>query len=90
MFGKTEQPKCLEVSDPPLDMGLVLFDLLVFPKVFRKHKKHLREHQTYKIKPKKPKQTSGKPTQNNCLGVSDAPLNMGLVLFVFVGFPEGF
>ena len=72
-------------------MGLVLFGCWVFPKVFRKHKKNLREHQTnIHNDTKETKTTSGKPTQNNCLGVSDAPLNMGLVLFVLLVFPKVF
>ena len=49
-FGKTKKTKFLKVSDPPLDMGLVLFGFLVFPKVFRKPKKP-------SGKPKIPKKT---------------------------------
>ena len=36
---ENQTTKFLKVSDPPLDMGLVLFGLLVVPKVFRKPKK---------------------------------------------------
>ena len=71
-------------------MGLVLFGLLVFPKVFRKHKKNLRENQTYKRKPKKTNNNFRQTKKNKFSKVSDPPLDMGLVLFGVWVFPKVF
>ena len=45
--GKQKKTKCLKVSDPPLDMSLVFFVCLAFPKVLNKTKTNIRENQTY-------------------------------------------
>ena len=52
-FWKTHQKTMfLKVSDAPLDMGLVLFGLSVFPKV-KKKEKEIRENIKYQRKPTK-------------------------------------
>ena len=70
-------------------LGYVFFCFLVFPKVFRKPKKHSR-------KPKIPKKT--KENQKNlrenqktkCLKVSDPPLDMGSFFLLFLLFSRRF
>ena len=80
-FGKTKKTKFLKVSDPPLDMGLVLFGLLVFPTVFRKPKKRSGKPKIQKNTKENPKNLR-ENQRNNVLKVSEPSLDMGLFLFV--------
>ena len=88
-FGKTTQTKCSKVSDPPLDMGLVMFGCLVFPKVFRQPNKPSGKP-NIQNKTKETKQSFGKTKQTQFLKVSDPPLDLGLVLFFVGGFSRRF
>ena len=69
-------------------MGLFVFVLLVFPKVFTKPKNPSRKPKIQKKNQRKPKniRNNQKP---KFLKVSASPLDMGFV-FLFLGFPEGF
>ena len=73
---------------PTLGYGFVFFGLLVFPKVFRKQKKH-QENQTYKRKPKKTKKNFGKTKKTKFLKVSDPPLDICCCCCCCCCFPEG-
>ena len=90
IFGKTKQPKFLKVSDPPLDMGLVLFVFLVFPKVFTKPTNPSRKPKIQKKT--KENQTNIRNNQKNKVFKGFRP-TLGYVfcfLFLFFWFPEGF
>ena len=86
-FRENQKNKVLKVSNPPLDMGLVLFGFSVFPKVFRKPKKPSGKSKN-QGKQKKTNNTFGKTKKTKFLKVSDPPLDMGLVLFGFLVFPK--
>ena len=92
IFGKTRKNNVFKGFRPTLGYGcLFLFVVFVgFPEGFYKTKKTLGKTKNTKENQRKPKKTSGKPKKTKCLKVSDPPLDMGLVLVVFLVFPKVF
>ena len=80
--------KCLKVSDPLLDMGLVLFVFVGFPKVVRKTKQPFGKTKNTKDNQRKHKHTFGETNQNIVFKGFRPTLGYGFVV-LFVGFPEG-
>ena len=76
-------------KDPPLDMGLVLFGFLVFPKVFKKTKKPSVKSKIRK-KTKENQKNLRKNQKTKVFKGFRPTLGYGFGLVWFLGFPEGF
>ena len=67
-----------------------LFCVVGFPEGFYKANKTFEKTNNTKDNQRTPKNNIRKNQKTKFFKVSDPPLNMGLFVFVFVGFPEGF